>query len=109
MWENVTAIDPSVDPRETLNKGNLSSKPQLVNFLNHCCLYFFEIKKCGESSCTISKPVRLPDDIFRGLMHFPDPTPYSGGHYKPFAEIFGKETSENQVCQVLPWTILYHP
>ena len=37
MWENVTAIDPSVDPRETLNKGNLSSKPQLVNFLNHCC------------------------------------------------------------------------
>ena len=47
MWENVTAIDPSVDPRETLNKGNLSSKPQLVNFLNHCYCqrhYFFEIK-----------------------------------------------------------------
>ena len=47
MWENVTAIDPSVDPRETLNKGNLSSKPQLVNFLNHCYCqrhYFFEIE-----------------------------------------------------------------
>ena len=98
MWENVTAIDPSVDPRETLNKGNLSSKPHLVNFLNHCCRqrhYFFEIKKCGESSCTICKPVRLPDDIFRGLMHLPDPTPCSDGHYKPFTEIFGKETSEN--------------
>ena len=98
MWENVTAIDPSVDPRETLNKGNLSSKPHLVNFLYHCCRqrhYFFEIKKCGESSCTICKPVRLPDDIFRGFMHLPDPTPCSDGHYKPFTEIFGKETSEN--------------
>ena len=45
MWENVTAIDPSIDPRETLNKGNLSSKPRLVSFLNHSCRqrqYFFE-------------------------------------------------------------------
>ena len=49
MWENATAIDPSVDPRETLNKGNPSSKPGLVSFLNHCCHqrhYFFEIRKC---------------------------------------------------------------
>ena len=43
----------------------------------------------------ICKPVQLPDDIFHGLMHLPDPTPSSDGHYKPFAEIFGKETSEN--------------
>ena len=33
--------------------------------------------------------------IFFVVMHLPDPTPSSDGHYKPFAEIFGKETSEN--------------
>ena len=26
-------------------------------------------------------PVRLPDDIFRGLMYLPDPTPCSDGRY----------------------------
>ena len=67
MWGNVTTIDPSVDPKETLNKGNLSLKPQLVSFLNHCSRqrhYCLEIQKCGESSCTICKPVHLPDDVF---------------------------------------------
>ena len=71
-------------------KGNLSSKPQLVNFLNHCCCQRHYIKKCGESSCTICKPVHLPDHIFRGLMHLPDPIPCSDGHYKPFTEPLGK-------------------
>ena len=33
--------------------------------------------------------------IFFVVMHLTDPTPSSDGHYKPFAEIFGKETSEN--------------
>ena len=33
--------------------------------------------------------------IFCGLMYLPDPTPCSDGHYKTFAEIFEKETSEN--------------
>ena len=47
MWESVTAINSSVDPRETLSKGNLSSKPRLVSFLNHSCRqrhYFLKSK-----------------------------------------------------------------
>ena len=97
MWGNVTTIDPSVDPKETLNKGNLSLKPQLVSFLNHCSRqrhYCLEIQKCGESSYTICKPVRLPDDVFV-VRHLPDPTPSSDGPCEPFADIFGKEISES--------------
>ena len=68
----------------------------------------------------ICKPVQLPDDIFHGLMHLPDPTPSSDGHYKPFAEIFGKETSENHQPSLqkkpkkkkedssIPWYVYYN-
>ncbi len=44
--------------------------------------------------CTICKPVCLPEEVFSGLMPFPDPMPGSDGHYQPFDEVFGKEMSE---------------
>ena len=72
--------------------------PKLQSFLKHCCHerhYFFDIKKCGEDSCSICKPSRLPEDLFTKLDHLPDPMPSEDGHYKQFAEVFQSNTVEN--------------
>ncbi len=97
MWESLSTVDPSLTSSESIRKGNLPSKPQLVQFLDHCCRqrhYFFEIRKCGDRSCTICKAVRLPDEVFSSLRPLPDPMPGADGHYLPFDEAFGKQTSE---------------
>ena len=70
MWETVTEIEPLVDPKEKIAKQSLSSKPSLSGFLEHFCRqrhYFFEIRKCGSTSCATCKPVRLPEDSFSRL------------------------------------------
>lgn len=65
--------------------------------MSHCCRerhYFIDIKKCGDSTCTIYKPIRLPDEVFSKLTHMPDPMPGSDGQYKPFSDVAGTETTE---------------
>src|SRR6266540_3540866 len=66
--------------------------------MEHCCTsrhYFFSIKKCGESACTICRPPRcLPED-FEQLHHLPDPVPGEDLHYKSFEELYGKQTTED--------------
>ena len=63
--------------------------------MSHCCQsshYTFDILKCGETTCTICSPIRLPGkDIFKKLCHIPHPTP---GHYLSFADVFDSKTTE---------------
>ena len=47
-------------------------------------------------SCDLCKPVRLLQDVFVQLKHLPFPVPGKHGHYLPFLDVFGAETSEEQ-------------
>ena len=51
------------------------------------------IRKCGDMSCDICKPVCLPQ-VFEQLIPFPDPEPGADQHYKTFNDIYGTKTSE---------------
>lgn len=70
----------------------------MQEFMEHCCKskhYFFSIKKCGESTCTICRPLRcLPED-FEQLHHLPDPVPGDDLHYMSFEELYGTPTIED--------------
>ena len=98
LWKELQKIDPDFQLPHTHSLSAKSLTPRLVEVFQHCCRerhYFFEIKKCGEVSCSICRPVRahLPSDV--KLEHLPDPMPGSEGHYKPFNEVFGTATSEH--------------
>ncbi|XP_070556692.1 uncharacterized protein [Ptychodera flava] len=57
--------------------------------------YVFSVMKCSDSDCKFHKAPRLPNDVFTGLHHLPDPVlDDSGMHYKPFAEVYGTVTTE---------------
>ncbi|PKY55204.1 hypothetical protein RhiirA4_474517 [Rhizophagus irregularis] len=67
----------------------------------HCQLrtYSFQIKKCGDSRCTICKPSRTPPSVFQSLHFLPDPLPSdikttNSEHYAEFDTLYGKETSD---------------
>ena len=65
--------------------------------MTHCCRerhYFFDVLKCGASECQVCDPPRLPESVFTSLRHLPDPMPGVDDHYKPFSEVFEKETTE---------------
>ena len=78
-------------------KTSIEEHPFLSSFIHHCCQvshYSFDILKCGDESCNICKPVRLPREVFNRLSHLPHPMPGEDGHYLAFSLIFGKPTSE---------------
>ncbi|XP_070546538.1 uncharacterized protein [Ptychodera flava] len=53
------------------------------------------ISKCGDISCKLCKPPRLPQDVFQGIHKLPDPVPTEDGdHFKSFEELYGTETTE---------------
>src|SRR6266540_2991701 len=66
--------------------------------MEYCCMsrhYFFSIKKCDESACTICHPPRcLPED-FEQLHRLSDLVPGEDLHYKSFEELYGKQTTED--------------
>ena len=53
--------------------------------------YIFGILKCGKSSCSICKPVRLPSHVFGRLWHLPHPV--LGEVYLLFSEVFKINTT----------------
>ena len=98
MWDELLAIDSTVERNESLTNKNITSKQGLAAFLEHCCTrhhYCFQIKKCGSDSCDICKPVRLPKDTFAKIHLLPDPVPGEDGHYKCFDDFLGSETDES--------------
>ena len=97
FWSAVISIDATLQERRNYRKEHLKDHPAIAAFITHCCQctqYTFDILKCGESSCTICKPVRLPPDMFQKLSHIPHPVLGEDNHYKPFTEVLGSETKE---------------
>ena len=91
----------------------MTDYPNLCAFINHCCQvehYIFGILKCGKSSCSICKPVRLPSHVFGRLWHLPHPV--LGEVYLLFSEVFKINTTgefypslqkKTSKCQGLPF------
>jgi len=98
MFSNLLdKVDTSLDYDAKFNKEYLQHHPAIVSFMQHCCQsrhYSFCIKKCGDPSCTMCKPVRLASNVFEMLRFIPDPVPGSDNHYLPFSEAFTMKTSE---------------
>lgn len=81
-----------------ITKASMTEYQGIKRFYDHCCQvrhYSFCIKKCGQDSCSLCKPVRMPRDMFDQISFLPDPVPQSDGHYKEFKEVFGTETTES--------------
>ena len=60
LWSELDSIDESLEYGGQYRKKCLESHPNLVNFISHCCQarhYSFTIRKCGDPSCSICKPV----------------------------------------------------
>ena len=70
LWLELEQIDQSLLFNEKHRKKDLPNFPQLVSYLSHCCQvrhYSFTIKKCGVSSCSLRRPVRMPQQAFDTL------------------------------------------
>ena len=94
--KNLDAIE-EVSLTEKTPKSILKKLPKLAAFIDHCCQsrhYSFCIKKCGEPTCEVCQPVRLPSQVFKSLHFLPDPVPSDDEHYKLFDEVYGSETTE---------------
>lgn len=90
-------VDVTLKYGEQYRKSSLQNHPKLVEFMSHCCQsrhYAFCIKKCGQPSCELCRPVRMPRVLFDQLHFLPDPQPGQDGHYQSFSDVFGKPTSE---------------
>ncbi|CAB4401187.1 unnamed protein product [Rhizophagus irregularis] len=98
MFENILRINSTLTKNET-TKQQLRKHKSLVKFIEiHCQerTYTFQIKKCNQPTCEVCYPVRMPIDIFQNLYFLPDPVPSRDNpdHYKQFANLYGKPTTE---------------
>lgn len=97
MWSELQSIDPLLVYGNVYRQASLKSLTQLCKFLEHCCHsrhYSFSIKKCGETTCSVCKPVRMSMEVFHNIYHLPDPTPGEDSHCSSFSEVYGTFTSE---------------
>ena len=97
FWTAILALDATLEKHKMFRKDDIEKYPQIVEFLNHCCKssqYSFGILKCGQTNCKICKPTQLSSNIFEKLKHLPHPTPGEDGHYIPFHDVFGTQTTE---------------
>ena len=97
FWSTLLIIDSSLNESVQYTKKNFEECVGIAEFMKHCCRsshYSFDILKCGSASCTICRPVRLPTDTFKMLHHLPHPMPGEDDHYTPFADVFGKPTTD---------------
>ena len=96
FWSVQLLIDSTLTTCTTTKKL-LKTKTAMCEFIKHCCkvrLYSFQIKKCGQPSCAICKPVYLDSNVFEALSFLPDPIPENDRHYKSFSDVYGQTTSE---------------
>ena len=99
LWSTLNEIDSEFKFTHTDKITRKGLSATLQSYLRHCCRewhYFFDIKKCGDSSCNMCKPPCLPVEEFTKLKHLPDPMIAADGHYKKFDEVFGTSTTEEQ-------------
>ena len=96
FWAVLLQIDKTLT-RENLTKKNVQAKPDVCEFMKHCCRirhYSFQVRKCGKPGCFICRPVRMETSVFDSLHFLPDPVPGEDDHYKLFSEVYGSETTE---------------
>ena len=65
LWNK---IDPDFNIGFTEKVSAKCLTPKLQEFI-----YFFEIKKCGQSTCEVCTPIRMPFEEFSKIKTFPDP------------------------------------
>ena len=97
FWSAIMVIDDTLTEHGVFRQETMTHHKRVMEFISHCCQsshYTFDILKCGNVSCTLCSPVRLPQYVFKALHHIPHPTPGNDGHYLPFSEVFGTNTSE---------------
>ena len=97
FWSTLLIIDSSLKEGVQYTKKNVEKCAGAMEFMSHCCHsshYSFDILKCGIASCSLCRPVRLPMDTFKMLHHLPHPMPGEDDHYAPFADVFGRPTTE---------------
>ena len=73
VWNSLHSTDGTLNVGDKHQKASLTSHPSLKDFLSHCCQqkqYSFSVKKCGDTSCHICKPPRLPSEIFHKFITF---------------------------------------
>ena len=95
FWSVLLLIDDSLTESNPTKK-TLQTKSKILDFMKHCCRvrhYSFQVKKCGTPSCSICKPVRMNQELFKQLHFLPDPVPGNDDHYKGFPEVYGSSTS----------------
>ena len=95
--QKLQEVDPTLECGKVYRQVSLKELTGLATFLQHCCCsrhYSFRIKKCGDSLCSVCKPVCMPKESLEKLHHLLDPVPTEDGHYCPFPELYGKFTSE---------------
>ena len=74
FWSVIIALDATLDENGKYVKANIENHETIYRFIQHCCQashYTFDILKCGDSSCTLCKPVRLPREVFDTIKHIP--------------------------------------
>ena len=97
LWTALLSIDTHFSLAHSSKCSAKDLTSQLSEFMTHCCRerhYFFDVLKCGASECQVCDPPRLPESVFTSLRHLSDPMPGVDDHYKPFSEVFEKETTE---------------
>ena len=100
FWSAIMCIDATLSEDAVYRRDTMKDHPKILEFINHCCQaghYSFDILKCGEVSCNICTPIRLPLDVFKKLRHIPFPVPDGdGGHYLPFADVFSSSNDNTE-------------
>ena len=97
FWTALLSIDAHFPLAHSSKCSAKDLTSQLSKFVAHCCRerhYFFDVLKCGASECEVCNPPRLPVSVFMSLRPLPDPMPGVDDHYKPFSEVFERETTE---------------
>ncbi len=96
FWSVLLLIDATLT-ESSPTKKTLLTKPDMCAYMKHCCRirhYSFQVMKCGKTSCSLCKPVRMDPKLFESLQYLPDPVPGNDDHYKRFTEVYGTPTTE---------------
>uniref|UniRef100_A0A1X7TYS5 Uncharacterized protein n=1 Tax=Amphimedon queenslandica TaxID=400682 RepID=A0A1X7TYS5_AMPQE len=100
FWSAIISIDATLSEDAVYRWETMKDHPKVLKFIDHCCQaghYSFDVLKCGETSCNICAPIRLPLDVFKKLRHIPFPVPDGdGGHYLPFADVFSPKDENTE-------------
>ena len=103
MQELLRTIDPDFDATKSTCK-DLSKLPNLPAFMEkHMTIhkYCVTVMKCGEASCSVCLPVRMPQPVFQTLKQrdriIPFPQEGINGHFKSHDEVKNHHTTDKSM------------